>query len=312
MRRARKQISGQSSPGAHSTTKNLENTLNGIQPKNVPAFAQLLERINGAGLGGIFSVSDWEEINANMRRSAPRWYRELLEAYPLGKVQFTVPEDAPDPEVTTPVWTCAILSPEALKFYSREDYFFDGDSFPQWFQFGEAFKFGGPDRWLISMDETVEPIVYRFSSGDTEPISTGRRFDDFLLTASVVDPNARSDSARPKRSPAQEAVLNKLESIVIPVVAFEETSVAAAVEKLNALAKEYDPEKQGIRIELDLSGPARAKGSAGAGNGTLYLTLKNESLGEALRVTACYSDLKIVVAPEKVLLVHMFRKTPFD
>jgi len=107
-------------------------------------------------------------------------------------------------------------------------------------------------------------------------------------------------------------VLNKLQSIIVPVVAFEETSIAAAIEKLNVLAKEYDPEKLGIRIELELSGPPQVKGSPGAGNGPLTFTLKNESLGKALRLTECLSNLKMVVTSEKVLLVHMFRKTPFD
>ena len=92
--------------------------MNGIQPNNVSAFVQLIEGIKRAALGGVFSVSDWDEINANMRRSVPRWYRDLLEVYPLGGVHFTVPEDAPDPEVKTLVWTCAILCPRALKYYS--------------------------------------------------------------------------------------------------------------------------------------------------------------------------------------------------
>ena len=135
-----------------------------------------------------------------------------------------------------------ILPPEALEFYGNNDWFFDSRPFPSFVQFGEAWEFGGPARWLIPVANDAEPIVHTFSDGDTAPLSTGLRFDDFVLKCKLYDPAAHVIHPNAAAKAAAE--------IIIPEVKFENATLQQAVDMLNELAKVHDPREIGITIDL--------------------------------------------------------------
>jgi hypothetical protein len=265
----------------------LRNNVDAIQPHNRAALERLIQRITAKRLGCTFTVADWDEIHRILGRPWARWYRTLLQAYPLAGVPFYVPWKME----TSRGATCMILPPDALKAYSAQDYFFVDAFYLQWLQFGEAFHFGGPGRWLIPSDESVAPIVHSFSDGDAGPISTNLLFDDFILAASLERP-------REKRVPGAARIKQQLEKILIPKALFEKATVTSAFENIRRLAKEHDPLKEGIEIELTPSVQKCPR--------LITFSVENETLRELVLIVACVADLECDLTAKGVQIRNTF------
>lgn len=120
-----------------------------------------------------------------------------------------------------------------------------------------------------------------------------------------------------------EAMVARLNRIILPNVDISDKTVRQAVDELKRLSRQYDnaadePGRRGVNIVLKLpSGPApdaaaamgEAPGTAVAVPDTINIRLSNIPLYEALRYVATLANLKIKVEPFAVSLVPLTEPT---
>jgi hypothetical protein len=252
--------------------------MDGIQPRNAAALERLAAQIKAEKRGSPFAkaapftAADWTKLTGTPGCQFPAWYQSFSQQFPLASLALEVPWERGRYNWTS----CMILPTEALEFYGNNDWFFADRPFPSFVQFGEAWEFGGPARWLIPVANDAEPIVHTFSDGDTAPLSTGLRFDDFVLKCKLYDAAAHVIIPNEAARAAAE--------IIIPEVKFENTTLQQAVDMLNELAKVHDPREIGITIEVT---PAALEQT----EVILDIAPKENNLSELVRSVALLNDL---------------------
>lgn len=92
---------------------------------------------------------------------------------------------------------------------------------------------------------------------------------------------ANAQPAEANDSPAKEAIQKKLDSIIIPSIDFQDTSLGEAIHFLRLRSIELDPEETGLNFVLRLSRPA--SGEPAAMPRIKELKLNNVPLAAALR-----------------------------
>jgi hypothetical protein len=111
---------------------------------------------------------------------------------------------------------------------------------------------------------------------------------------------------------ARAAIKAKLEKITLPLADFNGKTITEAVELLNALAKTHDPAKGGVPIVLDLSVVPQQIGLPQGGKTPAVGRLQKVSLADALDIFVRLNNLRWVISPDKILVVPITVKTPFD
>ena len=86
---------------------------------------------------------------------------------------------------------------------------------------------------------------------------------------------------------------NKLNSIIIPYVSFNNQSIDPVISTLNNLSKKYDPDKKGVKHILRLKTQSQSKVS---------LYLRNVSLHKLIQLICLQQDLKYKVTQHAVIL----------
>lgn len=117
------------------------------------------------------------------------------------------------------------------------------------------------------------------------------------LVASTLAVGAEAEGER-----SREKMAKKLDSIMIPKIEFEETSIKNAVDYLIAQSREADPTRAGVNILLVLDREKRDGETAPAPAITLNLNLRDVSLRQAIRFVAEVAHLDYKVEADAVLI----------
>lgn len=125
----------------------------------------------------------------------------------------------------------------------------------------------------------------RISSADRRYLASREKALAKVSEAWLSPPPARVDSQKSRKTgPAGDsnaaAILKKLAEIRIPELTFNERPIRAAVEELQRLSEQYDPQKQGLNFVLRLPPPIGASDPEAA---TVSLELRDISLQTALK-----------------------------
>lgn len=121
----------------------------------------------------------------------------------------------------------------------------------------------------------------------------------------VITPKKEGDKeiAEPLNQAAHAVLQNKLDTIIIPVIDFENTSIEEAIDYLRIRAMELDPEadrkKKGVNFVI--MRPANAGGE----QNIKALRLRNVSLGTALENICAQANFRSTVGNEAVILSPM-------
>jgi beta-lactamase regulating signal transducer with metallopeptidase domain len=116
-----------------------------------------------------------------------------------------------------------------------------------------------------------------------------------------------SDPVLPINEPAREVILKKLNSIIIPRIEFQDTTVEEAIEFLRLRAAELDslesdPARKGVNFVIRHPRPAPAKGVAAPPLLIRELKVRNVSLGRAIQYICELANLRYTVDDTAVIL----------
>ena len=120
-------------------------------------------------------------------------------------------------------------------------------------------------------------------------------------TASEIDP------ALPINEPAREVILKKLNSIIIPRIEFQDTTVEEAIDFLRLRAAELDSlesdaARKGVNFVIRHPRPAPAEGAAAPPLLIRELKVRNVSLGRAIQYICELTHLRYTVDDTAVIL----------
>ncbi len=175
------------------------------------------------------------------------------------------------------------------------------------------------DRYNVAARRMLEKIErelsnnYYKSAYDHTRAQMMRQVDELWETAVVSDAvNPDEIAGLPFNAGGEEVMLEKLRTIRIPTVSFDEATVQEAVDFLRIKSKEMDiqtanPEEKGVNILIKES-PGGSIGGEGAGGGSIAnrritLSLSDVPLGEALKYVTDLASLRFRVEPYAVVVV---------
>jgi hypothetical protein len=93
----------------------------------------------------------------------------------------------------------------------------------------------------------------------------------------------------------QNRTQKKLENIFPPKVVFDEVSISAAIDHLERLSKELDPEQTGVKIVLDNTVDPAGK--------TVTMAAENLPLETAIKYICKMTNLKYKIEPDGVIVI---------
>ena len=122
--------------------------------------------------------------------------------------------------------------------------------------------------------------------GAKEQNRTQKKKREKIVSAKVV-----SDEVSIEQKRTQE----KLKNIFHPKVVFDEVPISAAIDHLELLSKELDPEQTGVKIVLDNTVDPAGK--------TVTMAMKNIPLDIALKYICKTTNLQYKIEPDGVIVI---------
>ncbi|MCW1914862.1 M56 family metallopeptidase [Luteolibacter sp. GHJ8] len=127
-------------------------------------------------------------------------------------------------------------------------------------------------------------------------------------TEAPVAPPAAAEE--PKVDPTTDIIFKKLQTTVIPVVKFENTSLEEAIDFVRAKSVELDPEKKGVNFVIRK--PREESGTADPGKSRVTLDQKSASMLTVLQEMAKQTQLRFSISESGVTFLPINHQDNFQ